>query len=38
MSCCAFPKDLVQGLEVSLEYELGMILQEDQQFKLEMLI
>ena len=38
MSCCAFPKDLVQGLEVSFEYELGMILQEDQQFKLEMLI
>ena len=38
MSCCAFRKDLVQGLEVSLEYELGMILQEDQQFKLEMLI
>ena len=23
MSRCAFPKDLVQGLEVSLEYEFG---------------
>ena len=23
MSCCAFPKDLAQGLEVSLEYEFG---------------
>ena len=34
MSCCAFPKDLAQGLEVSLEYEFGMIPQENQEFNL----